>query len=189
MDNNSKKPLSKEELIARLKAIASDETPREENHGAMCYSPARFKLTPLRLFGCDACGHVELLREWNNTKIIKKIIKGMTKLGYDAKVKAVCKSCAVRIKKELYPNSKSNGEEGFNYMKDIWIDDINHIFYFRLSKDSEYHRAIANSVCQYEALLTLMKNERMYFNRFHNSRYIADEIDTLEFMTGIKFDV
>ena len=30
-------PLSKEELVARLRAIAADETPREEHFGAMCY--------------------------------------------------------------------------------------------------------------------------------------------------------
>jgi hypothetical protein len=100
----------------------------------------------------------------------------------------MCSSCAEKVKKELYPTMKSYGEEGFDRNKDIYIFDINHIFYFRFPNATECHRAIANREYQYEALLTLMRNERMYLNDFGRSHYIADEIDTLEFMTGIKFD-
>lgn len=186
MNEINKKPLSKEELIARLKAIASDETPRVYDRGAMCYCPAP---PPLKLFICDACGHIALLREWNYTKEIKKVIKEMTELGYDAKVEAVCKSCAERIKNELYPNSKSNGEEGFDYEEGFWIGEINHIFYFRLSEDTEYHRALENSIEHYDALLALMENRRIHSDGFGGNLYIADEIDTLEYMTGIKFNI
>ena len=47
------KPLSKEELINRLKAIAADNTPRIENPGAMCYSPM---VPSQEHFSCEICG-------------------------------------------------------------------------------------------------------------------------------------
>ena len=184
-NKKNKKPLSKDELIARLKAIASDETPREEHHGAMCYSPC---IPPMEQYNCDICNCDIEYRAGKNEAILNTVYE-MRYYGYDVKVESVCKSCAEKIKKELYPNSKSRGEEGYDYKKDIWLGALNHIFYFRFPNDSEYHRAIANDESQYIALLTLMKNKRMYSGEFGGNRYIADEIDTLEFMTGIKFDV
>ena len=84
---------------------------------------------------------------------------------------------------------ESDGEECFDKHEKIRIGDLNHIFYFRLPDDIEYHRTIANREGQYAALLTLLQNEQKYGDYFGNSHYIADDIDTLEFMTGIKFDI
>ena len=185
MNNNSKKPLSKEELITRLKAIASDKTPRKEHRGAMCYS---MSFPPERHFKCDTCGCDICFCDDSSHERILRVVKEMNILGYDAKVEAVCYACAEKVKKELYPTMKLNGEKGFDGDKDIFIQNLNYIFYFRFPNDAEYHRAIANGTGQYTALLTLMENKRMYIDGFGRSSYIADEIDTLEFMTGIKFD-
>ena len=94
-----------------------------------------------------------------------------------------------KVKKEVYPEMKSPDDDGFDWDKDIWLSDINHIFYFKTTSDTEYHRAIANYWSPYKALLTLFQNKPMYYDGYDASHYIADEIETLEFMTGIKFDV
>lgn len=184
------KTLTKEELIARLKAIASDETPREEIFGAMCYCPSSH--SEERHIHCDICDR-DMLYEvgfgGDHHENILYQVKRIVDLGYDAKVETICKSCADKLKKKLYPDMKSYGDEGFDWEKDIVLTDVNHVFYFRLSADEEYHQTIAEDLYKYEALISLLENKPMYYDYFDNNHYIADEIDTFEFMTGIKFDI
>lgn len=185
------KPLSKEELIARLKAIANDETPREVSNGAMCYCP-RSLYEEEKHIKCDICGSDTVYTVYftgDRHKSILAQVKRIADLGYDVKVESICESCAEKLKNELYPNSKSCGDEGFDWEKDICLCGVNHVFYFRSSDEEEYHRAIADNIYKYEALLTLLENKPMYYDNYDNNYYIADEIDTLEFMTGIKFDI
>lgn len=143
MSKNNKKLLTKKELIAMLKAIASDKTPRVEHHGAMCYVPR----TPLK-FICDACGQESFSERYDDDyTIIMGIIKEMTELGFDVKVEKVCDSCAEKIKKELEADGIPT-----------WIRKINYIFFFRNPKDTEYHRAVVHGFYSYNELLTMMKN-------------------------------
>lgn len=188
MSKPSKTPLNKEELVERLKAIAADETPRIDNPGAMCYSPIAPQTKHSK---CNACGCDIHYYDFHDSedKPIKKLVKEIAQLGYDVKVSTFCKTCAEKLKKELYPNKKSESEDGFNWETDVRIDEINYVFYFRTSADMEYHRAIANSSYKFMALLTLFQNKPMYSGNYDESHYIADEVDTLEFMTGIKFNV
>lgn len=181
MNKSSKKPLSREELVERLRAIAADDTPREVSYGAMCYSP----MSPVELHTpCEACG-CDIKYMGYEYDAIMPIVAEMQSLGYDVKVSIVCESCAEKLTKEL----RSNADQGCDCDVYPWIGDINHVFYFRLSPDVEYHRAITNSYCQYKALLALLKNMPMYGGNYDESHYLADEIETLEYMTGIKFDV
>ncbi|MCF0186344.1 MAG: hypothetical protein HUJ98_07655 [Bacteroidaceae bacterium] len=184
--NVDKKPLSREELVARLKAIAADESPRIERMGAMCYD---MSLGEEEHTECDICGcDITYLDSFNSLGTIYDSVWKIRSLGYDAKVENVCHECGEKLRKEIYPNSKSYGEEGFDRDKDIWIGALNHVFYFRLSPDEEYHRAIANDKYNYKALLALLQNKPLYTDYFDKGHYIADEIETLEFMTGIKFN-
>lgn len=89
-DNKPKKPLSKEKLIARLKAIASDETPRELHHGAMCYSPC---IPPMEQYVCDICNCDIEYRAGKNEVILHTVYE-MRYYGYDVKVESVCKNAA-----------------------------------------------------------------------------------------------
>jgi len=185
-NNMAKKPLSKEELVARLKAIAADETPKVRHQGAMCYSVME---PPEKHSKCELCGNDISYHDWDNHESIIKMVNEMIELGYDVKVVTVCKKCAEIIKKELYPNMKSQDEDGFDHFKDIWLSDINEIFYFRTSSDTEYHRAIANHQYKYKPLLCLMQNKPHYFSSQMRSHFVDEEVETLEFMTGIKFDI
>ena len=194
MKDNTKKVLTKEELIERLKIIAADETPREESHGAMCYCPA----PPIEEHvPCDLCGSDISYKKFmgDDHKLILQLVWEMANLGYDVKVETVCKSCAERIKEELYPAWKPKEDNELTrrmllMRRDpVYLEEINHIFYFRTSSDQDYHRAISNEHNRYKTLLTLLQNRPMYNGRYDESHYIADEIDTLEFMTGIKFNV
>ena len=174
------KPLSKEELVERLKTIAADDSPREDDGMiAMCYSVA---LT-MQKTKCDICGEEIIYSDaWPSDDKISDYVKGIASLGYDVKVKTVCESCAEKMKKEIYPNMKPDDVD------DIWLSEINHLFFFRTSADEEYHRAIANDESQYRTLLAFLQNEKKYYNEYHECNYLADEIDTIEFMTGIKID-
>lgn len=183
--NIDKTPLSKEELVARLKSMAADETPRVRHLGAMCYCIVD---PPKKRFKCDMCGKSVIYQSWQHDKVVTSVNE-MKELGYDVKLDTVCKSCAEKLKEELYPNLKKPGEEGYDEFNDIYIFEINHIFYFRTSEDENYHRAIAYHNYDYEELLCLMRNQREYFDRQMRNHYLDEEKENLEFMTGIKFDI
>ena len=180
-----KKPLSKEELVQRLKVMAADETPKVRHMGAMCYSIME---PPEKHFKCEMCGKEYSYHSWNHDSIIE-IVDEMKKLGYDVKVETVCKTCAEKLKNELYPDMKKPGDEGYDEFKDLWIFDINHIFYFRTSSKDEYHRAIAHHPSDYKPLLSLMQNKSSFFSSQGRSCFVDEEVENLEFMTGIKFDI
>lgn len=180
------KSLSKEELVARLRAIAADETPREEHYGAMCYSQMA---PPTKKAKCDLCKQEFTYSGWNEGERIKSVVREMAKLGYDVKVETVCRSCAESLKAELHPNEPDYWtayKEGKKYH--VSVCDINFLFSFRTSPDVEYHRAIANNEDYYVSLLSLLKNSPMYFDSYDRNYYIADEKDVLQFMTGIDFN-
>ncbi len=179
------KPLSKDELIARLKAIASDDSPRVHELCAMFYSRMS---PPEKHIKCDLCGSDICYFDWGERDTILDLVEEIAKLGYDVKIETTCKPCTEKIKKEVYPNMKSEDEEGFDWKKDMWLSYINYVFFFRTSNDFEYHRAIANNTNSYKVLLTLLQNKPKYNDDRGASHYIADEIDVLEFMTGIKFN-
>lgn len=180
----AKKPLSKEELVARLKAMAADETPRERHPGAMCYSIC---MPPENHLKCDMCGKDICYHSWNHETVIEMVDK-MKKLGYDVKVDTVCETCAKKLKVELYPDLKKPDDDGYDEFKDIHIFDINHIFYFRTSSDEQYHRAIAYHPYNYKPLLALMQNEHEFLDGHGANHFTDEEKESLEFMTGINFD-
>jgi len=184
-ENKNKKPLSREELVARLKAMAADETPKVKHRGAMCYCIAD---PPEEHFKCDMCGQDTIYHSWQHEKVVKTVNE-MKELGYDVKLETVCKSCAAKLKEELYPDLKKPGEDGYDEFKDIHIFEINHVFYFRTSTEEEYHRAIAYHNYYYDELLCFMQNKREYFDGHMGNHYLDDEKENLEFMTGIKFDI
>ena len=181
-----KKAKTKEELIERLKAIAADGTPRVRHEGAMCYSMAA---PPEKHQKCDSCGIDICYYDWNRHDNIVELVQEMAKLGYDVKVEHVCMSCGKKLKKEIYPNMKLEDDEGFDWDKDIRISELNHVFYFRISSEEKYHRAIANSVEQYKSVLCLFQNKAEYQGGFGRNHFIDEELDTLEFMTGIHFEI
>ena len=109
-ENIGKKPLSKEELVARLKALAADNTPRVRHLGAMCYCITD---PPKKHFKCDLCGKNVIYQSWQHDEVVKTVNE-MKELGYDVKLETVCKTCAEKLKDELYPDLKKPGEEGYD---------------------------------------------------------------------------
>lgn len=180
------KPLSKEELVARLKVIASDDTPRIRNFGAMCYMRGS---APEKHTNCDGCNNDIEYSDYNTHDTILEMVRKMKILGYDVKVQTLCENCAEKLYKEADPESKIVLDEGFVFSKDIFFHDINHIFYFKASGDTDYHKVITNNADKYQTLLTFLQNKVMYDDDDDYSHYIAEEKEILELMTGIKFDV
>lgn len=177
--------LSRAELIARLKEIAADETPKVRHMGAMCYSEAYF---PSLICTCENCGNDFSYRDDDSHNNILQIVEEIRQLGYDAMVATICRQCATALKEDIYVKGKVFCGKKRNAYNEIYIRNINHLFFFRLDENEEYHRAIANTERHYQALLSLLQNKPMYLDYYDQSYYISEEIDTLRFMTGINFN-
>jgi hypothetical protein len=189
-----KKPLSKEELVARLKALAADPTPKEENYGAMCYSQMS---PPQKQETCQLCGKEFVYRSWHKKEDISELVEKMKKKGYDVKLDILCLECGEKMVRQLHPNclfsrpdleDDSDETDYDSIVNDIWPTDINFLFSFRTKDDVPYHQVIANYTNLYMTLYTLMENKRMYNDSHDASHYIDEETETLQFMTGINFD-
>ena len=163
------KPLSKEELVERLKALEADTTPKERSMGAMCYSPSLPELITAK---CDLCHKKFQYSGWGSEiDRMKDIVKEMKDIGYDVRLEIACNDCAENNNEQL-----------------VRTDDINYIFYFRTDPSEDYHRAIANDYDSYKCLLAFLKNEREYAGHYDNTYFVDEKKETLTFMTGIKFD-
>ncbi len=178
-----KKALTKEELIARLKEIAADSIKRDKMFmGAMCYSPA---MPPIQYANCEMCGADITYCDWHSEGAsIVNTVKDIAALGYDAKVEICCEECALRLTKELNLRDKSIlGSDG-----DYLLYPINYLFSFKPKDGEQYHLCIANDEDQYNSLYSLLTKKATYKDYRDAEHYIADEKDTLEYMTGINFD-
>lgn len=188
-----KNPLSKEELVARLKALAADGTPKVENFGAMCYSQMS---PPQKKESCQMCGKEFTYSDWHDKDNICELVKKMKEKGYDVKVDIMCHDCAEKMIKQLHPDclfsnpdqEDDDNTDCFTVVNDIWPTDINFLFSFRPSDAEQYHQVIANYPVLYRSLYSLMENKRRYSDDHDASHYIEDETDILQFMTGIIFD-
>ncbi len=138
-----KKPLSKEELIARLKAIAADTTPKKQIFGAMCYSQMS---PPEKRDTCQMCGTEFVYRDWHTKENITKMVNKMISLGYDVKIKILCSECGDKMVRQLYPDCRyCNPQKKYDrdcFFNTIWPDDINFLFFFRTKSDEPYHQAL-----------------------------------------------
>ncbi len=178
-----KKALTKEELIARLKEIAADSVDRNEIFMvAMCYDTVA---PPIVHAKCEICGADITYRDWYSKEAsIVNTVKDIAALGYDAKVEICCEECALRLAKELNLRDKSIlGSDG-----DYLLNPINYLFSFKPKDGEQYHLCIANDEDQYNSLYSLLTKKATYKDYRNAEHYIADEKDTLEYMTGINFD-
>ena len=180
------KALSKDELIARLKAISADKSERIESIGAMCYSPAP---PPIKHAQCEMCRNHITYCDWRNERAsISKIVKQISELGYDAKVEVCCIECAKQFLEGLQSDNKSLPDDEANYYSLPHYGEINYLFSFKPKDGDKYHLCIANSEEQYKSLYSLLNNMPFYNDNYDAICYIADEKDVLKYMTGIDFD-
>ena len=181
------KKLSRSELVERLKAISQEEVPEERRMGAMCYCPAPglAQVTLKQIVWCNKC-HRPFLCDRNQYEInkhnrIKKLVRSMARMGYDAKVKSICKNCCNELKEELYPGNDE-------VISIISLGERNHVFYFRINRDEPYHCAISNREIYYKAVLAFLQGKSSYLNNYDYEKYLTEEIHVLEYMTGLKID-
>lgn len=191
------KKLSREELIKQLKAISKEEVPKERNIGAMCYSPVwpdnekedspgLFDIfSRKKIIWCNKCHKTFLCDrdqdEINKHNRIKKLVRSMARMGYDVKIKSICKNCCNELKEELYPDIDE-------VVSIISLDERNHVFYFRTNSDEPYHCAISNHDLYYKAVLAFLQGKSSYLNNFDDEKFLTEEIHVLEYMTGLKID-
>lgn len=182
-----KKGLSKDELIARLKEISADNSKRNEiDMGAMCYSPAAL---PIEHAECEICGADIAYENWHGEHDeIYKTIRKIVALGYDAKVKICCMKCAEQLAEEFYPEYEILSDDNHDYYNSPNLGKINYLFSFKPKDEDKYHSCIANDEVQYKSLLALLENRTTYTDYYDSLRFVADEKDLLEYMTGINFD-
>ena len=170
-----KKSLSKEELIEQLKALARQEIDMPMHMGAMCYSPAM--PTP-KTVKCESCGKEIEEFGWRQTNgdLIKKKVNEIKRLGYDAKVEALCSECAAKL-----GLTDEDGEPLREYC-------LHHVFYFKTKEQEEYHLAVSNNEDDYNAVIAFLKNEPTYTDYYDATHPIKDELDLIKRMTGISID-
>lgn len=182
------KGLSRKELVERLRAIAEDDTPRVEHCGAMCYSPSLIDFDRKIRLKCDCCGANIDVHDDEEYKNIFSLVRNIKSLGYDAKVEMICEDCAKKFCENNSITIKNSYRDDFDLKKDARLYSLNYLFYFRLSDDADYHCVIDNDSYHYKSLLTFLENEDMYLGDYDESHYLADEIDVIEFMTGLKLN-
>lgn len=181
-----KNPLSKEELIKQLKAIAKKKTilPTLPTMGVMCYSIAEPKEI---IFKCEHCGkmyHISSLF-WEGDSIGKRVGE-IRNLGYDAEVGAVCSKCAIKL--GLIDENDSTSMD----RKIHWL------FKFKARGQEKWHLAISNDPFDYDALIAFLKNEPTYITHMSTYRsgygfcdephFTKAKLGIIMQLTGIDFE-
>ena len=170
----AKKSLSKEELIAQLKAISESDTPESVHIGAMCYSPAPPQAQKVK---CESCGKIVEEYDWMKSRTrIKKTVEEIKKLGYDAKVENVCAACATKL------GIKDEDDDA------LFEGRLYNIFYFKTKDDEHYHISESSDEDEYKAVLAFLKNEPTYTDYYDATHLIKEELDVIKKMTGISID-
>ena len=170
MENKS---LSKEELIAQLKALSEAEAPESIHMGAMCYSPAP---PPLRKVKCELCGQLIEEFDWMSSRNgIKKQVEKIKALGYDAKVEHICADCINKL--------GITDEDG-----DAFTEGLYYVFYFKTKEQQEYNIVQCSDEDAYKAVLAFLKNEPSYTDYYDATHLIKDELDIIKRMTGISIE-
>ncbi len=188
-----KKPLTKEELIARLKANSAntERVEKKEEFGAMCYSPLpRYRYIE-RHVNCEICGaDIEYsVPEWDKdseAKYIRKVVKQISQLGYEASVQLCCEKCARQFIDTYQANEKPKCVAEFDLLSVTHCNKINFLFSFKTKDSDTYHKCIANDSSQYDLLYMFLCNGAVYDDVL--ALHIPDAKDILRYMTGIKFD-
>lgn len=182
------KPLSRKELIERLKSIAEEDIPREKIMGAKCYMPV-FKPQRLFFYVCDCCRRFADFERSDYEQNVISDVNSIKALGYDVKIEVFCKDCAEKFAKQNNLTVKWSWEaDDFDLKKDVYFEHLNFVFYFKLPEDNDYHCVLNNRYYHYKLLLAFLKNENGLFLRRYGEHYLADEIDVIEFMTGLKLN-
>ncbi len=187
-----KKPLTKEELIARLKANSAntERVEKKEEFGAMCYCPApRYRYIE-RHVNCEICGaDIEYsVPEWDKdseAKYIRKVVKQISQLGYEASVQLCCEKCARQFIDTYQANEKPKCVAEFDLLSVTHCNKINFLFSFKTKDSDTYHKCIANDSSQYDLLYMFLCNGAVYDDVL--ALHIPDA-NILRYMTGIKFD-
>lgn len=174
----TKKSLTKEDLIKRLKVIAADETPRSYNMGAMCYS---IVFPPPELIKCDKCGkEIEIANIYNHEDMMKNQGRIRSR-GYGANIQCLCGICADKFFEENKPELTPKKRQKY-----ILYEGPNYVFSFRISNDMPYHSIIIDYEDSFDCLLAFLDNESKYSGSYGKTYYVADNIKMLARMTGIK---
>lgn len=169
-----KKSLSKEELIAQLKALSESETHESIHMGAMCYSPAPPQAQKVK---CESCGKIFVEHDWMRSRTgIKKKVEEIKKLGYDVKVENVCAACASKL--------GIKDEDG----EALFEGRLYNVFYFKTKDEEHYHVSESSDEDDYKAVLAFLKNEPTYTDYYDATHLIKDELDVIKRMTGISID-
>lgn len=170
----TRKSLSKEELIAQLKALSQCEVPKSIHMGAMCYEPA---CPPLREVRCESCGKIVEEHDWmESLDGIKKKVAEIKMLGYDVKVEHLCAACATKL--------GLKDEDGDS----LFEGHIYNVFYFKTMNEEQYHVAESSDEDEYKAVLAFLKNEPTYTDYYDATHLIKDELDVIKKLTGISIE-
>ena len=149
---------SREELIPRLKKISNEEVENENNEmSAMCYCQAP-PPPPTLTFECEECNkemEENSMREYEKSWIWGGV-EGIRDLGYDAKIKVLCKECLI---KEIKSGKYICNIDDFSNSEPLFC------FYFRTNENEKYHLTESNRPLHYQSVWQFLNHERELIKR------------------------
>lgn len=186
-----KKSLSREELLEKLRELASHgevEQPKRRS-SAMCYCPAPMDKIVEK---CQECGKTKNERGYETFEEsgVLRITNEIKNLGYDAKVTQLCGKCAAKVAESygLYPKERGHRLSRYN------DDDMYIFFFFRPNGESSYHCIeTGRDSSPYLTLWTFLQGRALEViarrgNMFGGDMTTASVLKTIHNMTGIGLD-
>jgi hypothetical protein len=73
--------------------------------------------------------------------------------------------------------------QGYNGM----FPNINYMFWFPL-ENGEYHKVLANRDTYYQEVLYFLQKKKSYKGPFGQDIFLSEELDIIEYMTGLRID-
>ena len=200
-----KNPLSKEELVKQLRAIAKKKVIIRDNGMKALVNFRADIITE----SCDYCGNEYRVSDFAGTHTRKiEIVENIKSLGYDADLEFVCTNCAIKrglidLMNEIYSdycNSEYGNSEYGKLHKISSIDEFLSKYYgglyplikFKARGQDEWHLAIAADD-DYKAVIAFLKNEPTYETYdFSEHKFcliaLKNKLDIIKRMTGISIE-
>ena len=174
-ERESRRNMSKEELVDQLKDIASHkvDAPYHKHSNAMCYSirpPERITI------GCDCCHKTYEIRDWDDhLDEIEQAVSEIRALGYQASVMRLCRDCARR--QDIRPILLSGDAEADR-------ETSFYLFAFRADAASDFTYSISCDPLDFRIVLAFLQNKTTFVYG-DDIIHLRMQVPIIEYMTGL----
>lgn len=174
-ERESRRNMSKEELIGQLKDIASHkvDAPYHMHSNAMCYSILPSERIAIE---CDCCHKTyEIQNLDDHLDIIEQVVSEIRAMGYQASVMRLCRDCARRqdIRPILLSGDAEADREASFYL-----------FAFRADAASDFSYSISCDPLDFRIVLAFLQNKTTFVHG-DDIIHLRMQVPVIEYMTGL----